>query len=56
MPKMYAKIAMKCTGFREIVGIWLLSHLLPQKPLRWQACSVSIFSRWVGCANLTLTM
>ena len=27
-------------GFREIVGAWLLSHLLPQKLLRWQADSV----------------
>ena len=37
----------KFTGFREIVGAWLLSHLLSQKPLWWQAYSVSIVSGWL---------
>ena len=55
MPKIYAEIAVKSASFIEIVGAWLLSHLLPQKLLWWEACSVSIVSRWVG-ANFTLTM
>ena len=37
----------KCTSFREIMGAWLLSHLLPQKLVWGQACSVSVVSRWV---------
>ena len=32
--------------FREIVGAWLLSHLLPQKLMRWQAGLISIIGRW----------
>ena len=48
-----AEIAMKSTSFREIVGALLLTHLLPQKLLCWQACFVSTVSRWVR-TNLTL--
>ena len=35
-----AEIAVKSTGFREMVGEWLLTHQLPQKLLCWQACLV----------------
>ena len=35
-----AEIAVKSTGFREMVGAWLLTHQLPQKLLCWQACLV----------------
>ena len=45
------KSPIKCLSFREIVGAWLLSHLLPQKLLWWQACSVSIVGRWGRCAK-----
>ena len=53
--KISAEIALKSTGFREIVGAGLLTHLLPQKLLCWQACFVSTISRWMR-TNLTLTM
>ena len=33
-----AEIAVKSTGFREMVDAWLLAHQLPQKLLCWQAC------------------
>ena len=35
-----AEIAVKSTGFREMVGAWLLTHQLPEKLLCWQACLV----------------
>ena len=35
-----AEVAVKSTGFREMVGAWLLTHQLPQKLLCWQACLV----------------
>ena len=53
--KISAEIAVKSTGFREIVGAGLLTHLLPQKLLCWQTCFVSTVSRWMR-TNLTLTM
>ena len=47
MLKSNAEIAVKVyTGFREIMGTWLLPYLLPQKLLRWEACSISIVSQW----------
>ena len=36
--KISAEIAVKSTGFREMVDTWLLTHQLPQKLLCWQAC------------------
>ena len=51
-----AEIAAKVIqGFREMVGAWLLLHLLPQKLLWWQASSVGSISRW-RCANSTETV
>ena len=44
-----------CMGYKETVGTWLLSHLLPQGLLQRQAFFVGIIGGW-GCANLTLTM
>ena len=41
--------------FREIIGAWLLSHLLPQKLLWWQACFVSIVSRSMFVPALVLS-
>ena len=38
--KICAEIAVKSTGFREMVDAWLLTHQLPQKLLCWQACLV----------------
>ena len=38
--KISAEIAVKSTGFREMVDAWLLTHQLPQKLLCWQACLV----------------
>ena len=38
--EMSAEIAVKGTGFREMIGAWLLTHQLPQKLLCWQACLV----------------
>ena len=38
--KTSAEIAVKSTGFREMVDAWLLTHQLPQKLLCWQACLV----------------
>ena len=42
VPKICAEIAAKSSSFKERVGARLLSHLLPQKLLCWQACSVSM--------------
>ena len=52
--KYVPKSPSKCPSFREIVGTWLLSHLLPQKLVWWQACSVSVISRWVGGSKFDL--
>ena len=49
------EIVVGCMGYRETVGTWLLSHLLPRGLLQWQAFFVGIIGGW-GCANLTLTM
>ena len=38
--KISAEIAVKSTGFREMVDAWLPTHQLPQKLFCWQACLV----------------
>ena len=55
MPKNKCRNRRESTGFREIVGAGLLTHLLPQKLLCWQVCFVSTVSRWMR-TNLTLTI
>ena len=41
----------KCMSFRKIVGAWLLSHLLLQKLLCWQACFLLLL---VGEWNMSI--
>ena len=47
MPKNKCRNRREKYCFREIVGAGLLTHLLPQKLLCWQACFVSTVSRWM---------
>ena len=47
--EMSAEITVKSTGFRDMIGAWLLTHQLPQKLLCWQASLVvSLVSKWGG--------